>query len=286
MVDEQPIIEIKDLHIRFQDREKVNHAVKGISFSVKKGETLAIVGESGSGKSVTAMAMTRLLPPPPACTLEGEIRFGEENMLEIPVQRLRDIRGKDIAYIFQEPSSSLNPYFTIGDQIAESIKMHRPEVGKRDIKDEVIRALDLVGIRDADTRYKDFPHQMSGGMKQRVMIAMALACEPKILVADEPTTALDVTIQAQIMDLMGELKTKLDMAIILITHNFGIVDGIADDIVVMYRGDVVETGETGKVLANPQHAYTQALINCIPKLGVEQERLEVIDHEALLSGNP
>jgi ABC-type dipeptide/oligopeptide/nickel transport system ATPase component len=279
---DQPIIEIKDLHIRFQDREKINHAVKGISFVVKKGETLAIVGESGSGKSVTAMAMTRLLPPPPACTLEGSILFGGEDMLKVPVQRLRDIRGKDIAYIFQEPSSSLNPYFTIGDQIAESIKLHRPEVGKRAIKDEVIRALDLVGIRDADTRYKDFPHQMSGGMKQRVMIAMALACEPKILVADEPTTALDVTIQAQIMDLMGELKTKLDMAIILITHNFGIVDGIADDIVVMYRGDVVETGATDAVLANPKHPYTKALINCIPKLGVKQERLEVIDHEALL----
>ena len=279
----EPLLSIEDLRIRFRDRDRVNEAVKGISYDLKKGETLAVVGESGSGKSVSAMAITRLLPAAPACEITGKITFEGRNMLDLKKSELRSYRGKEIAYIFQEPSSSLNPYMRVSDQIGEAIKLHRPDV--KDVKGKIIETLDLVGIRDPEKRYRDYPHQMSGGMKQRVMIAMALVCEPKILIADEPTTALDVTIQAQILDLMAELKSRLDMSIILITHNFGIVDGFADRLVVMFRGDIVEFGKTEEVLKNPQHPYTQALIDCIPKLGKNQERLATIDHAALLANS-
>jgi len=273
------MLRIEDLRIAFKSRHSSTEAVKGISFSLEKGETLAVVGESGSGKSVTALSLTKLLPPAPTCTINGCIEFEGRDLLTLPEKELRKVRGKDIAYIFQEPSTSLNPYFTVGHQVAEAIKLHRPEV--KDVKAEVIRALDLVGIRMPEKRYRDYPHQMSGGMQQRIMIAMGLACHPKLLIADEPTTALDVTIQAQIMDLMADLKTKLDMSIILITHNFGIVDGFADKLVVMYRGEIVEAGKTEEVLANPQHPYTKALIACIPKMGAEVDRLTTIDHAAL-----
>ncbi|MGB0371249.1 MAG: oligopeptide/dipeptide ABC transporter ATP-binding protein [Opitutales bacterium] len=280
MDTDSPLLTIEDLRIRFRDRDRVNEAVKGINFELQKGETLAVVGESGSGKSVSAMSITKLLPAPPACEITGKIEFEGRNMLELSKNDLRSIRGKDIAYIFQEPSSSLNPYMRVSDQIGEAIKLHRPDV--KDVRGKIIETLDLVGIRDAAKRYRDYPHQMSGGMKQRVMIAMALVCEPKILIADEPTTALDVTIQAQILDLMAELKSRLDMSIILITHNFGIVDGFADRLVVMFRGNIVEFGKTEEVLQNPQHPYTKALIDCIPKLGTKQERLATIDHAALV----
>ena len=189
------------------------------------------------------------------------------------------VRGKRIAYIFQEPSTSLNPYYTVGSQIAEALEYHRDDVS--DIGEEVIRLLDQVGIRDPENRAKDYPHQMSGGMKQRVMIAIALACQPSILIADEPTTALDVTIEAQIIDLLRDLRQRLEMSIILITHNFGIVDGFADDIAVMFRGEIVEVGPAEKVLAHPQHPYTQALIKCIPKMGLKHERLPVVDYADL-----
>ena len=275
-----PLLKIEDLKIRFKDRDRVNEAVKGISLELQKGETLAVVGESGSGKSVSAMAITKLLPAAPACQITGSIAFEGQDMLSMPKPQLRKIRGNEIAYIFQEPSSSLNPYMRVSDQIGEVIKLHRPEV--TDVKGKIIETLNLVGIRDAEKRYRDYPHQMSGGMKQRVMIAMALVCEPKVLIADEPTTALDVTIQAQILALMAELKSRLDMSIILITHNFGIVDGFADKLVVMFRGNIVEAGNTEDVLKNPQHPYTQALIDCIPKLGTKQERLATIDHAALV----
>lgn len=275
-----PLVEIKDLDIRFRDRERVNHAVKGVSFDIPPGHTMAVVGESGSGKSVTAMALTRLLPPRPQCEIRGEVRFEGESILSMRNRRLREIRGKDIAYIFQEPSSSLNPYLSIGSQIEEALRLHRPEVEDR--REAVIAALELVGIRNPERRYRDYPHQMSGGMKQRVMIAMALACRPKLLVADEPTTALDVTIQAQILELMGSLKDQLKMSILLITHNFGIVDGFADDLVVLFRGEIVEQGPTEAVLRNPQHPYTKALIDCIPRIGASTERLAEIDHESLL----
>ena len=276
---DNPLLEVKNLKIAFESRAGTNEAVKGIDFTLNAGETLAVVGESGSGKSVTALSLSKLLPAPPACNVSGSIQLEGKDILSLPEKELLSVRGKEIANIFQEPSTSLNPFFSVGYQIAEAIKLHRPEV--KDVKAEVINALDLVGIRMPEKRYKDYPHQLSGGMQQRVMIAMGLSCHPKVLVADEPTTALDVTIQAQIMDLMQDLKEKLSMSIILITHNFGIVDGFADKLIVMYRGKIVEAGETTQVLSNPQHPYTRALIACIPKLGGNRERLETIDHSKL-----
>ncbi len=274
-----PLLDIRNLAIDFATENGTVEAVKGISFTVAEGETLAIVGESGSGKSVTGLALTRLLPEPPAVYRTGEILLNGRDVLKMPPRELRDIRGNKIAYIFQEPSTSLNPVFTIRNQIAEAIQLHRPDV--RDIDAEVIQYLDLVGIVDPAKRLHDYPHQLSGGMQQRVMIAMALSCQPELLVADEPTTALDVTIQAQIMDQLRDLKKRVRMAIILITHNFGIISGIADHVAVMFRGKIVEYGPTHEVLANPQHPYTKALIQCIPQLGAKRERLTTIDHAAL-----
>jgi ABC-type dipeptide/oligopeptide/nickel transport system ATPase component len=271
----EPLLRVSHLSIRFGELR----AVDDISFAVGAGETVAVVGESGSGKSVSALALTRLLPPAPACRVSGEIRLGGRNLADLPERALPEVRGKEIAYIFQEPSSSLNPLFTIGAQIAESIRLHRPDV--TDATAEIIRVLDLVGIRDPAKRIKDYPHQLSGGMQQRVMIAMALVCRPALLVADEPTTALDVTIQAQIIDLLRELKAKLRMSILMITHNFGIVHGFADRVLVMYRGKIVEEGPTERVLREPQHPYTQALINCIPRLGEKKERLTTIDYSRI-----
>lgn len=273
------LLEVENLKVSFHSRDGVNEAVKGISFSLEKGKTLAIVGESGSGKSVTSMALTKLLPPKPQCQVSGLARLNGKSLLDLPEKEMRGVRGKEIAYIFQEPSTSLNPYFTVGSQIAEALKYHRDDVG--DIGAEVIRLLDQVGIRDPENRAEDYPHQMSGGMKQRVMIAIALACRPSILVADEPTTALDVTIEAQIIRLLRELRERLDMSIILITHNFGIVDEFADDIAVMFRGEIVEAGPADKVLAHPEHPYTEALIKCIPKMGAKRERLPVVDYAEL-----
>jgi ABC-type dipeptide/oligopeptide/nickel transport system ATPase component len=275
----EPLLDIRDLRIQFATENGVMEAVKGISFSMARGETLAIVGESGSGKSVTGLALTRLLPEPPARYPSGRILFGGRDVLKMPPKELRALRGNKISYIFQEPSTSLNPVFTIRNQIAEVIRLHRPEV--RDLDAEVIKYLDLVGIVDPAKRLHDYPHQLSGGMQQRVMIAMALSCEPDLLVADEPTTALDVTIQAQIISQLKDIKERLGMAIILITHNFGIISGIADRVAVMFRGRVVEYGETGQVLRSPQHPYTRALIDCIPRLGARRERLTTIDHAAL-----
>lgn len=275
----QPLLDIRDLVIQFTTEEKTFEAVKGISFSLEKGEALAIVGESGSGKSVTALALTRLLPEPPAAYKRGEILLDGKNVLAMSPQELRQVRGSRIAYIFQEPSTSLNPVYTIRNQIAEAIRLHRPEV--TDIDTEVAKWLDLVGIVNPEQRMWDYPHQLSGGMQQRVMIAMALSCQPEILIADEPTTALDVTIQAQIIQLLCDLKEKLGMSIILITHNFGIIGGLADKLAVMFRGDIVEYGATRDILQNPQHPYTKALIECIPKLGARQRRLTTIDHSKL-----
>tara|TARA_B100000614_G_scaffold73256_1_gene65214 strand:- start:566 stop:1243 length:678 start_codon:yes stop_codon:yes gene_type:complete len=223
------------------------------------------------------MALTQLLPTAPSCTVSGGILFKGQDVLQMNADAIRQVRGRGIAYIFQEASSSLNPVFTVGYQIAEAVKLHRPDI--EDVKGRVIELLELVGIRDAAKRYKAYPHEMSGGMQQRVMIAMALACEPDLLIADEPTTALDVTIQAQIMDLLRELRAKLGMSIVLITHNFGIVKGFADEVIVMYRGDIVEQGAVDAVLSNPQHPYTKALIACIPKLGQKQHRLTTIEKE-------
>jgi ABC-type dipeptide/oligopeptide/nickel transport system ATPase component len=275
----QPFLDIQNLAIDFATETGRIEAVKGISFSMAHGETLAIVGESGSGKSVTGLALTRLLPEPPAVYKSGKILLDGKDVLEMPANDLRKIRGNKIAYIFQEPSTSLNPVFTIRNQIAEAIKLHRPEV--KDIDAEVIQYLDLVGIVDPAKRLHDYPHQLSGGMQQRVMIAMALSCQPELLVADEPTTALDVTIQKQIIDQLRDLKQRVKMAIILITHNFGIIGGLADHVAVMFRGKIVEYGETHAVLSNPQHPYTKALIECIPQPGQKRRRLTTIDHAAL-----
>lgn len=273
------LLEVKNLTIHFQTERGRVDAVRDVSFSLSKGETLAIVGESGSGKSVTALSLTQLLPMPPANISSGEILWKGADLLKMTPRDLRSVRGGQIAYIFQEPSTSLNPVFTIRNQIAEAIQLHRPEV--KDIDGEIVKWLDLVGIVAPQKRMWDYPHQLSGGMQQRAMIAMALSCQPDLLVADEPTTALDVTIQAQIMDQLRELKAKLGMAIILITHNFGIISGIADRVAVMFRGKIVEHGLTQDVLANPQHPYTKALIDCIPKLGAKRHRLTTIDPAAI-----
>ena len=273
------MLEVRDLTVSFQSDGGKVPAVRSVSFDLQTGETLAIVGESGSGKSVTGMALTRLLPEPPAIYETGEILFDGQPVLRMTDRQLRSLRGNQIAYIFQEPATSLNPVFSIYDQIAESIRLHRPDV--RDVRKEVVYWLDQVGIVDAAERLKDHSFQLSGGMQQRVMIAMALCCRPVILVADEPTTALDVTIQRQILDLFRELKRKYRMSIILITHNFGIIRGLADKVAVMFRGRVVEFGNAESVLREPQHPYTRALIECIPRLGVKLARLKTIDYSRL-----
>jgi ABC-type dipeptide/oligopeptide/nickel transport system ATPase component len=274
-----PLLHVENLGIHFGPPEDPVRAVDGISFDIAAGETVAVVGESGSGKSVTALALTRLLASPPARYVSGRIEFEGRDTLQFSEAELRALRGKQIAYIFQEPGSSLNPVFTIGYQIREAIELHRPEI--TDVKAEIVRALTTVGIQQPETRLGDYPHQLSGGMQQRVMIAMALACQPKLLVADEPTTALDVTIQKQIMDLLKELKRTSNMTILLITHNFGLVADFADRVLVMYRGKIVESGPTSVVLKNPQHLYTRALIECVPKLGQKQRRLKVIDYAGI-----
>ncbi len=274
-----PILQVRDLCIDFVLEDRTIEAVQGATFDLAAGETLAIVGESGSGKSVTALALTRLLPVPPAVIKRGEISFDGQSVLTMDASSLRKLRGGKIAYIFQEPSTSLNPVFTVRSQIAEAIRLHRPDV--TDVDAEVVRWLDAVGIVDAAKRMNDYPHQLSGGMQQRVMIAMALACQPDVLVADEPTTALDVTIQAQIMELLASLKERFGMAVILITHNFGIVSGFASRVLVMYRGKIVEQGSTDEVLRHPLHPYTRALIDCIPRLGAREKRLKTIDHAAI-----
>jgi ABC-type dipeptide/oligopeptide/nickel transport system ATPase component len=272
------LLKVSNLRIAFHFRGQTNEVVKGIDFSIDSGgKTVAILGESGSGKSVTCLALTRLLPGAPTCTVSGEILFEGKDVLAMDSSAIREVRGSGIAYIFQEASASLNPVFTVGYQIGEAVKLHRPDIS--DVKGRVVELLELVGIRDADRRYKAYPHEMSGGMQQRVMIAMALACEPKLLVADEPTTALDVTIQAQIIDLLRDLRKRLGMSIALITHNFGIVKGFADEVIVMYRGEIVEQGAVDDILNHPQHPYTKALIACIPKLGVKQHRLTTIEKE-------
>jgi ABC-type dipeptide/oligopeptide/nickel transport system ATPase component len=273
------LLRVENLAIQFGPSDDPVKAVDGISFRVDTGETLAVVGESGSGKSVSALALTRLLAAPPARYVSGKIEFEGRDVLQMKESELRDLRGAQIAYIFQEPGSSLNPVFTIGYQIREAIELHRPEV--RDVTSEIVSALDKVGIREPAKRLDDYPHQLSGGMQQRVMIAMALACQPKLLVADEPTTALDVTIQKQIMDLLKELKGSTNMAILLITHNFGLVADFADRVAVMFRGKIVETGPTAEILRNPQHPYTRALIECVPKLGQKQHRLKTIDYAGI-----
>jgi len=273
------LLEVDDLRIAFRSEGRSEEVVRGIDFRVEAGRTLAIVGESGSGKSVSCLALTRLLPKPPVCEVRGSVRFRGEDVLAMRSKALRRVRGGGIAYVFQEPSASLNPVFTVGAQVAEAVRCHQPEAS--DVRGRVIALLDQVGIRDAARRFDAYPHELSGGMQQRVVIAMALACNPDLLIADEPTTALDVTIQAQIMDLLRDLRERLRMSVILITHNFGIVNGFADDVLVMREGRVVERGAVAEVLSDPRHPYTRALIACIPKIGEKRERLATIPRDPL-----
>jgi peptide/nickel transport system ATP-binding protein/oligopeptide transport system ATP-binding protein len=268
-----PLLEIKDLRLEFVSGSKALRAVDGVSFSINSGETVCLVGESGCGKSVTALSIARLVPSPPARYPGGEILLRGEDVLKMSKGQLREIRGGVVSYIFQEPSASLNPVFRVGSQILESLKLHRPEAAT---SDEVVRLLKLVGIPAPESRMRDYPHQLSGGMQQRVMIAMALASEPQLLVADEPTTALDVTIQAQIIELLRELKERLNMSMLLITHNLGIVGDIADRVAVMYAGQIVELASANDLLTEPLHPYTQALMRSVPELGHEGERLQAI----------
>ena len=271
------LLDVRELSIRFRSEDGFMDAVKNVSFSVNEGESLAIVGESGSGKSVTALSLTRLLPEPPAEIVGGEITFRGEAIFRMAPKRLRNVRGGGIAYIFQEPSTSLNPVYSIRSQLAEAIKLHRREV--HDVESEIVRCLTAVGIVNPEQRMRDYPHQLSGGMQQRAMIAMALSCRPALLVADEPTTALDVTIQAQILKELRRLRTEFGMALILITHNIAIISGLCDRVAVMFRGQIVEYGETGSVLTNPQHPYTKALISCVPRLGSKEKRLKTIEYD-------
>jgi ABC-type dipeptide/oligopeptide/nickel transport system ATPase component len=271
------LLDVRELSIRFRSEDGFMDAVKNVSFSVNEGESLAIVGESGSGKSVTALSLTRLLPEPPAEIVGGEITFRGEAIFGMAPKRLRNVRGGGIAYIFQEPSTSLNPVYSIRSQLAEAIKLHRREV--HDVESEIVRCLTAVGIVNPEQRMRDYPHQLSGGMQQRAMIAMALSCRPALLVADEPTTALDVTIQAQILKELRRLRTEFGMALILITHNIAIISGLCDRVAVMFRGQIVEYGETGSVLTNPQHPYTKALISCVPRLGSKEKRLKTIEYD-------
>jgi ABC-type dipeptide/oligopeptide/nickel transport system ATPase component len=277
-----PLLDVRHLRVEFSSGTKTVTAVEDLSFSVAPGETVAVVGESGSGKTTAALALTRLTPPPPACRLSGQVLWQDgTDLLSCPDSILRQARGGKLAYIFQEPSTSLNPVFSIGFQISEALRLHQPNLS--DVPAEVARLLGLVGIRDPELRAHDYPHQLSGGMQQRAMIAMALACQPKLLVADEPTTALDVTIQAQILDLLRDLRQKLGMSVLLITHNFGIVANFADRVLVMFEGRLVEQGPVKEILKCPKHPYTKALLDCIPRLGQKTKRLASIDRSALIS---
>ncbi len=267
------LLDVRDLCVSFFTDEGEVRAVDGVSFSIKRGETLALVGESGSGKSVTALSLAKLVATPPGVYKGGEVLLDGEDVLKMDKERLRAIRGAKISYVFQEPATSLNPVFRIGAQIKESLQLHRPDAAT---DAEVIRLLKLVGIPEPERRLRDYPHQLSGGMQQRVMIAMALACNPALLVADEPTTALDVTIQAQILDLLKDLKQQLGMSILLITHNLGIVGELADNVAVMYGGRIVETSPAAALLAKPLHPYTLALMRSIPELGARATRLQSI----------
>jgi peptide/nickel transport system ATP-binding protein len=268
----EPILDIADLRTWFFTRDGVVRAVDGVSFHVLPGETLAIVGESGCGKSVTALSILRLIPSPPGRIVSGKIRFAGRDLLGLSEAEMRQVRGNEVSMIFQEPMTSLNPVLTIGRQIAETLTLHQG-LGHKSALAKAADMLRLVHIPEADRRIGEYPHQLSGGMRQRVMIAMALACNPKLLIADEPTTALDVTIQAQILDLMRELKQKIDAAIVLITHDLGVVAEMAQRVVVMYAGRKAEEAPVSRLFRRPLHPYTKGLLASVPRLGAS------LDHE-------
>ena len=270
------LLRVESLRTHFHTQAGVVRAVDGVDLSIAPGRTLGVVGESGCGKSVTALSVMRLIDHPGRIESGSKILFGERDLAQLEEDELQRIRGNEISMIFQEPMTSLNPVYTVGDQIAEAVQLHQ-KVGTRKAMARAVEMMRLVGIPSADKRVGDYPHQMSGGMRQRVMIAMALSCNPKLLIADEPTTALDVTIQAQILELMKDLRDRLGMAIMLITHDLGVVAEMADDVAVMYAGRVVERGPAEAVFNSPQHPYTEALLHSIPVLGMTQaEPLKVI----------
>jgi oligopeptide/dipeptide ABC transporter ATP-binding protein len=268
-----PLLSIQNLEVDFRLNDRWVRAVDGVSLDVESGETLCVVGESGCGKSVTALSIARLLPEPPSRVAGGRIELDGQSVLELSPGDLRRLRGGTVSYVFQEPGAALNPVFRVGAQILETLRIHRPE---RATQAEVARLLTEVGIPDPERRARNYPHELSGGMQQRVMIAMAIATQPKLLIADEPTTALDVTIQAQILDLLKDLKRRLGMAILLITHNLGLVGDIADRVVVMYAGQVIESGPAAALLHSPRHPYTRALLQSVPELGRSRDRLQAI----------
>ena len=268
MVDKTMLLEIKNLKTYFHIGKRVVKAVDGIDLTVRQGQVMAIVGESGCGKSVTALSIMRLVSTPPA-RVSGEILFDGRDILKMSMEEVRAVRGKEISMIFQEPMTSLNPAYTVGEQIAEVVRIH----SKKDAWGRAVEMLDLVGIPSPAARARDYPHQMSGGMRQRVMIAMALACNPKLLLADEPTTALDVTIQAQILDLIRKLAVEFNTALVLITHDLGVVAEMAQDMAVMYTGRIVEQGSVEEVFSKPMHPYTAGLLESIPRLDGAKKHL-------------
>jgi peptide/nickel transport system ATP-binding protein len=269
----ETLLEVRGLTTAFDTTDGTGYAVNGVSFAIGRGETVALVGESGCGKSVTGLSILRLLPSPPARIVAGEIMFEGRDLLKLPAEEMRGMRGRDIAMIFQEPMTSLNPVFTVGFQIVEAIRAHEA-ASAAGARRRAIELLDLVRIPDPRRRIDEFPHRLSGGMRQRVMIAMALACRPRLLIADEPTTALDVTIQAQILDLLRGLQRELGMALLIITHNLGVVAETALRVVVMYAGRIVEEGPTRQILKSPRHPYTRGLLGAIPRAPIDARDLQ------------
>jgi len=266
-----PLLEINRLQTHFFVRGRVAKAVEDVSFTINAGETLGLVGESGCGKSVTAHSIIQLIPQPPGKIVGGEILFEGENLVRLSEARMRKIRGNRISMIFQEPMTSLNPVFTVGDQVGEVLCLHQ-KLSNRTARDRVVEVFQQVGIPAAEKRLDDYPHQMSGGMRQRVMIAMALACNPRLMIADEPTTALDVTIQAQILDLMNQLKADTNAAILFITHDLGVIAEMAQRVAVMYAGKMMESADIHRLFADPKHPYTVGLLRSIPVLGRKKEK--------------
>ena len=273
--EENLLLEVKDLRTYFHTGDGVARAVDGVSWSIPEGKTLGLVGESGCGKSVTALSILRLIQSPPGRIEGGEIRYRGKNILEMNEAELRDLRGNEISMIFQEPMSSLNPVYTIGNQIIEAITLHQ-DVSHDEARERAIEMLRKVNIPDAESRVDAYPHQLSGGMKQRAMIAMALSCNPQVLIADEPTTALDVTIQAQLLELLKELQDELNMSILLITHDLGVVAELADYVAVMYAGQIQEFAPAETIYNDPKHPYTKGLFRSRPDASVRKQRLEVI----------
>ena len=276
MSQAETILEIKDLCVEFQTVEGVVHAVDHLNYTLHKGEKLGIVGESGSGKSVSSLGMMQLIPNPPGRITGGEILYHGKDLVKASEKEMQKIRGNEISMIFQEPMTSLNPIIKCGKQIAESLRLHRG-MKKKEAMEEAVRMMRAVGIANPEVRAHEYPHQMSGGMRQRVMIAMALACQPQILIADEPTTALDVTIQAQILDLIRELNESMGTSVVFITHDLGVVSELCDTVIVMYTGHIVEQAPGKELFESPKHPYTKGLLNAIPKITRERNPLETIE---------